>query len=172
MKNFYSKILLLAIVIIAFLSASQVNAQSATFTISSVGEFPGMPSVSSPSQFISTNTCLDVQTGVAVLEGERGTGVFAINCEIPSNINTLGVNIFPNPASSVVKVKFEHTPPLTENFNVTVIRADGVILMTTKESGYSIFQGISIDVSRFPSAGYILKIESAKYVDVAKFIKS
>jgi len=160
------------LLIFAVLSVNQLKAQPASFTISSVGEFPGMSSVCSPDQFISTSSCIDVETGIAVLEGERGMGIFAINCEIPTNTNTLGVNVYPNPASSVVKVKFEHTPPLTDNFNVTVIKEDGVVLMISKETGYSIFQGISIDVSRLPAAGYIIKIESSKYVDVAKFIKS
>ena len=122
--------------------------------------------------FTSSNTCIDVQTGVAVLEAERGTGIFAINCEMPSNINTLGINVYPNPSVSQAKIKFVHTPPLTEIFNVTVVRVDGVVLMQSVETGYNLFVGKSIDVSRLPAASYIIKLESAHYVDAVQFIKA
>ena len=139
--------------------------------MSSTGSFPDMPSVSAAVQFTSSNSCIDVQTGVAVLEGERGTGIFAINCEMPSNINTLG-NVYPNPSVSNAKIKFVHTPPLTEIFNVTVVRVDGVILMQSVETGYNLFVGKSIDVSRLPAATYIIKLESAHYIDAVQFIKA
>lgn len=152
--------------------SGQLSAQTAAFTMSSVGEFPETPSVSVAIQFSSSNSCIDVQTGVAVLEGERGIGLFAINCEMPSNINTLGINMYPNPSVSQSKIKFTHTPPLTETFNVSVVRVDGVVLMTSVETGYSLFVGKSIDVSRLAAGTYIVKLESAHYIDAAQFIKT
>jgi hypothetical protein len=172
-KNFYKLLQVITIITICFcFGTTQVNAQTVPFTMSSVGEFPGTPSVSAAIQFTSSNSCIDVQTGVAVLEGERGDGVFAINCEMPSNINTLGINVYPNPSISQAKIKFVHTPPLTETFNVSVVRVDGVVLMQSVETGYNLFVGKSIDVSRLPAASYIIKLESAHYVDAVQFIKA
>jgi Secretion system C-terminal sorting domain len=173
LRNIYKLLHVIALVSIYFcFGSSQLNAQTVPFTMSSVGEFPETPSVSAAIQFTSSNSCIDVQTGVAVLEGERGTGLFAINCELPSNINTLGINVYPNPSVSQAKIKFIHTPPLTETFNVSVVRIDGVILMTSIETGYSLFVGKSIDVSRFAAGTYIVKLESTHYVDAVQFIKT
>jgi len=171
-KNNYKLLHVLALIAIYLcLGTNGVKAQ-AVFTMSSVGELAGVSSVSSAVQFSSDAACIDVQTGVAVLEGDRGVGTFAVNCEMVSSINTLGVNLYPNPANSFAKIKFLKAPPLTENFNVTISRADGVILMTTKETGYSLFQGITLDVSRLTSGTYTVKIESAHYVDATQFIKA
>ena len=173
MKNFYKLLQVITIVTICFcFGTSKLNAQTEPFTMSSTGSFPDMPSVSAAVQFKSSNSCIDVQTGVAVLEGERGTGVFAINCEMPSNINTLGINVYPNPSVTVAKIKFVHTPPMTETFNVSVVRVDGVILMQSVETGYNLFVGKSIDVSRLAAGSYIVKLESTHYVDAVQFIKA
>lgn len=173
MKNFYKLLQVITIVTICFCFATnKLNAQTVPFTMSSVGEFPDMPSVSAAVQFTSSNSCIDVQTGVAVLEGERGTGIFAVNCEMPSNINTLGINVYPNPSVNNAKIKFVHTPPLTESFNVSVVRVDGVVLMQSVETGYNLFVGKSIDVSRLPAGTYVVKLESAHYVDAVQFIKA
>ena len=42
----------------------------------------------------------------------------------------------------------------------------------TSTSGYSLFQGINLDVSALGSGTYVLKIESENYVDALKFIKA
>jgi hypothetical protein len=171
-KNNYKLLHVLALVAIYLcLGTNGVKAQ-AVFTMSSVGEFSGVSSVSSAVQFSSEASCIDIQSGIAVLEGERGTGSFAVNCEMPSSINTLGVSLYPNPANSFAKIKFVKTPPLTENFNVTVSRTDGVVMMVSKETGYSLFQGITLDVSRLTSGMYTVKIESPHYVDATQFIKA
>ena len=143
MKNIYKILSVITILTLCF-GSSKLHAQTVPFTMSSVGEFPDMPSVSAAVQFNSSNSCIDVQTGVAVLEGERGTGVFAINCEMPSNINTLGINVYPNPSVTNTKIKFVHTPPLTETFNVSVVRVDGVILMQSVQIGYNPFQRFAL----------------------------
>jgi hypothetical protein len=72
----------------------------------------------------------------------------------------------------LTKVKFTNTPPLTESFNLSVWTTEGVLLSTRKESGYSLFQGINLDVSALGSGTYVLKIESENYVDALKFIKA
>lgn len=172
MKNNYKLLHVLALVTIYLCLGTNGAKAQAVFTMSSVGEFAGVSSVSSAVQFSSDAACIDVQTGVAVLEGDRGVGTFAVNCEMASSINTLGVNLFPNPANSFAKIKFLKAPPLTENFNVTVMRVDGVVMMSSKETGYSLFQGITLDVSRLTSGMYTVKIESTHYVDATQFIKA
>jgi hypothetical protein len=142
-----------------------------TFTMSSVGSFAGTSSVSNAVQFKSIAACIDVQTGVAVLSGVRNTGDFAVNCEVSLKINSLGIKMFPVPAQNFTKVKFVNTPPLSNEFNLTVWTSDGVQLMQRKETGYNLFQGITLDVSMLQAGTYVLKIESTQYVDAIKFIK-
>lgn len=172
MKNNIKLLHVLALATIYFCFGTNGVKAQAVFAMSSVGEFAGASGISSAVQFSSDASCIDVQTGVAVLEGDRGVGTFAVNCEMASSINTLGVNLFPNPANSFAKIKFLKTPPLTENFNVTVSRTDGMVMMVSKETGYSLFQGISLNVSRLTSGLYTVKIESAHYVDATQFIKA
>ena len=142
--------------------------------ISSNGGFKNMQSSGLPVQFKSTASCLSVQNGVAVLYGERGNGEFAFNCEVSLKFNTLGVKLFPNPVSSnnSTKVKFINTPPLTEIFNLSIWSTDGLFIMSKKETGYTIFQGINLDLGNIIAGSYVLKIESSNYVDAVKFIKS
>jgi len=152
---------------------SKLQAQSsANFMMSSVGSIPGTSNTGMAIQFNSINTCLNVQNGVAVFNGVRGSGQFAINCEVTLKINSLGIKLYPNPVNITTKVKFINTPPLTENFNLTVWTTEGVLQSTKKESGYNLFQGINLDVSALGSGSYVLKIESQNYFDALKFIKA
>jgi hypothetical protein len=109
---------------------------------------------------------------MAVLTGKRATGDFAINCEVSLKYNSLGVRMFPNPVQAQAKVKATNTPPLNETFNLTVWSSDGVLINSRKETGYNLFQGLTIDLSNLKSGTYILKIDAPKFVDVIKFIKA
>jgi hypothetical protein len=152
---------------------SKLQAQSsASFMMSSMGSIPGASNTGMAIQFNSIATCLNVQNGVAVLNGVRGSGQFAINCEVILKINSLGIKLYPNPVNTTTKVKLVNTPPLTETFNLSVWTTEGALLSTRKESGYNLFQGINLDVSALGSGSYVLKIESENYVDALKFIKA
>lgn len=140
--------------------------------VSSIGNFAGTTSSISAIQFKSISTCIDVQSGMAVLTGKRAAGDFAINCEVSLKYNSLGVRMFPNPVQAQAKVKATNTPPLNETFNLTVWSADGVLLSTRKETGYNLFQGLTIDLSTLKSGTYVLKIDAPKFADVVKFIKA
>lgn len=140
--------------------------------VSSIGNFPGTTSSIAAIQFKGISTCIDVQSGMAVLTGKRAAGDFAINCEVSLKYNSLGVRMFPNPVQAHAKVKATNTPPLNETFNLTVWSADGVLINTRKETGYSLFQGLTIDLSNLKSGTYVLKIDAPKFVDVVKFIKA
>jgi hypothetical protein len=115
---------------------------------------------------------LDVQSGIAVLNGIRSNGQFVTNCDVNVKFNTLGIKLFPNPVITSTKVKFINTPPFNENFNVTVWTMEGGIILSKKETGYSIFQGVIVDMGVLIAGSYILKIESANYADAIKFIKA
>lgn len=148
------------------------KAQMGLFVMSSVGSYPGTASNGLAIQFNSVATCIDVQTGVAVLNGARGNGQFAINCEVTMKFNSLGIKMFPNPVNNATKVKFKNTPPLNEVFNLTILTTEGMLIRTLKETGYNLFQGLNIDLSALVAGTYVLKIESSAYMDAVKFIKT
>ena len=155
-----------------FLTALFAQAQNGQFMMSSMGALPGTASSGLAIQFNSIAACIDVQTGVAVLNGARGNGQFAINCDVTMKFNSLGIKMFPNPVSNSAKIKLNNTPPLTENFNLTIWTTEGMLVRTQKETGYNLFQGLNIDLSTLIAGTYILKIESQDYMDAIKFIKT
>jgi hypothetical protein len=121
--------------------------------------------------FSSSTACLNVQNGTAVLTGDRGTGSFAVNCEVNTKFNTLGINLYPNPVRTNSKVKFKNTPPLNDQFSISIWNTEGFRITNGKASGYDLFQGIPLDLSMLPAGNFIIQIESQKYKDALKFIK-
>ena len=142
------------------------------FMMSSVGILSGSASNATAINFKSNANCIDVQTGIAVFKGVRSFGDFAVNCEVTQQFNSLGIKLFPNPVRTTTKVKFINTPPLSDNFNLTVWNTEGAMLYSRKETGYTLFQGVLIDLSNLASGTYVIKIESTQYVDAIKFIKA
>lgn len=140
--------------------------------VSSIGSIGGSVANVSAINFNSIATCIDIKSGITVLTGKRASGEFAINCEVSMQYNSLGVKMFPNPVQAQAKVKATQTPPLNETFNLTIINANGAVLNTRKETGYNLFQGLTIDLSSLPAGTYVLKIDSKKFVDIVKFIKA
>ncbi len=149
-----------------------VKAQTVLFVMSSVGAMAGTSSNGLAINFNSITACIDVQTGIAVLNGARGNGQFAINCEVTMKFNSLGIKMFPNPVNNATKVKFKNTPPLNDLFNLTIWTTEGLLVKTQKETGYNLFQGLNMDLSGLIAGTYVLKIESVGYMDAIKFIKT
>jgi hypothetical protein len=172
LKHFLQIIAITNLIVLGMRPTNLQAQSSANFMMSTMGSIPGASNTGMAIQFNSIATCLNIQNGVAVLNGVRGNGQFAINCEVSLKINSLGIKLYPNPVSIITRVKFVNTPPLTENFNLSVWTTDGALLFTRKESGYNLFQGINLDVSALGSGTYVLKIESENYVDALKFIKA
>ena len=144
----------------------------AQIVMSSIGMMGNASSTINALNFKSSTTCIDVQSGVAVLNGKRGNGQFAMNCEVTMKINSLGVRLFPNPVNHITKIKLNNTPPLTETFSLSIWTTEGALIRSQKETGYNLFQGLNIDLSGLTNGAYILKIESQKYMDAIKFIKA
>lgn len=162
----------LGIIVIAVCGGLKLSAQSPVFMMSSIGSMAGTSSSVSALNFKSNAACLDVQNGIAVLNGKRNTGTFAMSCEVTLKINTLGVKLFPNPVNSVTKVKITNVPPLNETFNLSIWTTEGAMISTSKETGYNLFQGMTMDLSRLVAGSYVLKIESSNFIDAIKFIKA
>ena len=162
------------IIIIALAFPQMLKAQnlSGAFIMSSVGTLQNMSNNSMAVYFTSIANCLNVQNGTVVLTGNRGTGSFAINCDVDTKFNTLGIRLYPNPVTTNTKVKFINTPPLTEQFSITVWSAEGYKVSTTKATGYEIFQGKQMNFSSIGTGSFIIQIESEKYRDALKFIKA
>ena len=144
----------------------------AQIIMSSIGMMGNASSTINALNFKSSTTCIDVQSGVAVLNGQRGNGQFTMNCEVTMNINSLGVRLFPNPVNHITKIKLNNTPPLTETFSLSIWTTEGALIRSQKETGYNLFQGLNIDLSGLTNGAYILKIESQNYMDAIKFIKA
>lgn len=149
-----------------------LKAQTGLFVMSSVGAMAGTSSNGLAINFNSIAACIDVQTGIAVLNGARGNGQFAINCEVTMKFNSLGIKMLPNPVNNATKVKFKNTPPLNDLFNLTIWTTEGLLVKSQKETGYNLFQGLNMDLSALIAGTYVLKIESAGYMDAIKFIKT
>ena len=158
-------ILLLFIVLKCSMAEAQI-------VMSSIGMMGNASSTINALNFKSSTTCIDVQSGVAVLNGQRGNGQFTMNCEVTMKINSLGVRLFPNPVNHITKIKLNNTPPLTETFSLSIWTTEGALIRSQKETGYNLFQGLNIDLSGLTNGAYILKIESQKYMDAIKFIKA
>jgi hypothetical protein len=159
---------LLAISTPVILHAQENNG---AFIMSSVGAFNNFSNNSMALTFTSSSNCLNVQNGAAVLTGERGNGLFATNCEAITKINSLGIKLFPNPVSDFTKVKFTNTPPLNDNFIITILGLDGAKVANLNATGYELFQGKQINLSSLSSGTFFIQIESLKYIDALKFIK-
>jgi hypothetical protein len=175
MNNWFKNTLVIAIITIigsAFPLNIQAQQLTGAFIMSSVGGLQNMSNNSMAVTFISNAACLNVQNGTAVLTGDRGTGNFAINCEVKSKYNTLGIKLYPNPVVSITKIKFINTPPLNVQFNISIWGADGFRITSGKATGYELFQGMPLDFSMLQAGSYIIQIESEKYTDALKFIKA
>ena len=175
MNNWFKNSLLIAIITIigaAFPQSIQAQQLTGVFIMSSVGGLNNMSNNSMAVTFSSNATCLNVQNGAAVLSGDRGNGNFSINCEVKTNYNTLGIKLYPNPVVSTTKIKFIKTPPLNDQFNISIWGLDGFKITSSKATGYELFQGMPLDFSMLQAGSYIVQIESDKYTDALKFIKA
>ena len=159
---------------LVFSSSLLLNAQenSGAFVMTSIGLIKNFSNNSMPVIFSSNSTCINVQNGAAVLTGERGNGLFVVNCEVIANINSLGIKLFPNPVSDFPTVKFIKTPPLNDEFLVTILGIDGIKITNLRATGYELFQGKRINLSNLGTGTFFIQIESPKYIDALKFIKA
>jgi Secretion system C-terminal sorting domain len=175
MKQFIKYIILpvnILLFVVAFPQKLKAQQMTGTFIMSSVGGIQNASNNSMAIAFNSSATCLNVQNGTAVLTGDRGTGNFAINCEVNTVFNSLGIKLYPNPVGANTKVKFMNAPPLNDQFNITIWNSEGQQVGAAKATGFEIFQGKQIDFGSLSVGSYVIQIESEKYIDALKFIKA
>ena len=158
--------------LVAFPQSIEAQQMTGTFIMSSVAGIENASNNSMAVTFNSSATCLNVQNGTAVLTGDRGTGNFAINCEVNAIFNSLGIKLYPNPVGANTKVKFIKAPPLNDQFSITIWNAEGLQVGNVKATGFEIFQGKQIDFGSLSIGSYVIQIESEKFIEALKFIKA
>lgn len=154
------------------ISLIQISTSAQVFMMSSVGGLSGTNNNISSINFRSTSMCIDVQSGLAIYNSTNSNGLFLVNCFVSKKINSIGVMMYPNPVVNSCVLKISNTSTLDEKFSVTIMNVSGQIFSSRLETGYSLLQGVKMDVSDLSSSVYFLKIESPKYVETFKFFKA
>ena len=172
MNHWVKHIVCLSILGLAFPRLLKAQNTGGAFIMSSVGTLQNMSNNSMAVSFNSSATCLNIQNGTAVIIGERGTGNFAINCEVNTKFNTLGIKLYPNPVTTSTRIKFINTPPLNDQFAISIWNTEGFKITSGKATGYELFQGMQLDLSMLAAGNFVIQIESEKYKDALKFIKA
>ena len=161
----------LYIIIILLFSAATKDANTQSFTMSSIGSYEGTTALSNTISFKGIAECLDVQTGLAVLRGFRNEASFNMNCKVNLVFNQLSIKMFPIPTQKNAIVKLENLIPNSEEYNLSVWTLDGTKLLQRKEFGFDLAQGIALDLTVLPIGTYVLRVESSKHAEAIKFIK-
>ncbi len=157
---------------LSFPQGLHAQVQNTLFIMSSVAGLQNMSNNSMAISFSSTSNCIHLQNGAAVLTGERGTGNFSADCEVNTQFNTLGINLFPNPVSFMTKLKIKYTIPANEQFSISIWNAEGVNVISINATGYEISHGKLMNFGTLTSGSYVLQLNSPKYQDAIKFIKA
>ena len=172
MNQWFKHIVCLSVLGLAFPRLLKAQNTGGVFIMSSVGALQNMSNNSMAVSFNGSATCLNIQNGTAVIIGDRGTGNFAINCEVNAKFNTLGIKLYPNPVNTSTRIKFINTPQLNDQFSISVWNTEGFKITGGKATGYELFQGMQLDLSMLPAGNFVIQIESEKYKDALKFIKA
>lgn len=170
--KYWILIVIIPIIVLAFPQNMHAQQLNGVFIMSSVGGLNNMSSNSMAIAFNSSTTCFNVQNGAAVLSAPRGAGIFSVNCEVSTKLNTLGIKLYPNPVIATTKIKFINPPPLNALFNISIWGTDGFKITSGKATGYEIYQGMPLDFSLLQAGTYIIQIESEHHTDALKFIKA
>ncbi|MEY4278951.1 MAG: Secretion system C-terminal sorting domain [Bacteroidota bacterium] len=152
-----------------FLQNNSLSAQQ--FTMSSVSNVSGNMFNSEAIYFKGTTTCLKLESGITAMNVEKSFGEFILNCEINEKFSSLGLILYPIPATTSTNLKFINMPPMNELYNLSIWNTEGVLISSRKETGQNIFHGIKIDISNLSAGSYVIKIASKQNVDAIKFLK-
>jgi len=175
-NNIFNLILKGALVILFNLLffSQNLNAQkfSNILIMSSIGELDNVSSNSMPIIFNSNVNCLNVQNGAFLLLEDKGNDFISMDCEVNKKFNTLGIKLYPNPVIGTTNLKLVNPPPYNDIFNISIWGVDGFKITSGKAKGYELFQGMHLDFSMLHMGTYIIQLESEKFNDAIKFIKS
>jgi hypothetical protein len=156
-------------VLLSFLDYNNLVAQQ--FTMSSVSYVSGNLFNSEAIYFKGNTTCLKLESGITAMNVEKSFGEFILNCEINERFNSLGLKLYPVPATTSTNLKFINMPPMNELYNLSIWNTEGVLISSIKETGQNIFHGIKIDISNLSAGSYVIKVASKQNVEAIKFLK-
>jgi hypothetical protein len=162
----------LIIYLLAFPQIFQAQKLNPVFIMSSVGEIENLSNNSMPVTLGNSTACLSVQNGAALLNLQKDQDKFSIHCEVPKKFNTLGIKLYPNPVITNTNLKLLNVPPLNESFKISIWGVDGSKITSGKATGQDLYQGLPLDFSILQDGTYFIQIESGKYSDALKFIKT
>ena len=147
------------------------KAQSAFFTMSSVGMMGNSISNSESIQFNSSKNCLFIENGLALTRQIQANKAFVLGCPIDIQYNTLGIKFYPNPVHENAQLILLQKPPLSLLFTLSIWTPEGQMITNSKIAARELQIGVQLHLSSLQPGTYILKLQAASYVDAIKFIK-
>ncbi|MFM8758474.1 MAG: T9SS type A sorting domain-containing protein [Methylophilaceae bacterium] len=142
------------------------------FTVSATGRLSSGWSTSSlPVQFNKSNDCIQLNSGMAVYAGVRGSQPFVMTCRSANNEPVIQLTLFPNPASSISKLISSALLSHEQSLNIAVIDVQGRVLFQISRTPDQLLSGISVDVQRLPAGSYYLRVDGRAFHQVIPFIK-
>ena len=108
MQICFKNIFFIVLLGMSFPKILDAQQQGGAFIMSSVGSLTNMSNNSMSVTFNSSAACLNIQNGTAVIIGDRGVGSFAINCDVTTHFNTLGIKMYPNPVKNELYINILH----------------------------------------------------------------
>jgi hypothetical protein len=150
-----------------------ISAQERLFySVSATGRLSSGYSTSSlPVQFNKSNDCLQINSGMAVYTGTRGSQAFVMACRSSTNEPVIQLTLFPNPATTISKLISSALLRNEQSLTIAVIDVQGRVLFQLNRSPDQLLTGVSIDVQRLSAGSYFLKINGRSFYQVIPFIK-
>lgn len=162
---------IIKISLFVFLIQCSIVSMGQNFLMSSIGPIPGTSSNMTALNFKSNSNCMDVQSGLAVLNNTTRLGNFDVNCILSTQFNTLGLKLFPNPVQSNARLRLSSNPSTYQNFKISIWNTDGHMISQSYESSAQLYQGLLMNLNNLVAGSYLLKAESSVYIEAIKFIK-
>lgn len=124
--------------------------------------------------FLSFSQILEAQkmNDIFMMSSVGGEENMSKNCEVNINFNKLGIKLYPNPDFTKTNLILVNPPPINEIFKISIWGVDGFKITSGKATGQDLFQGLPLDFSMLLDGTYFIQIESGKYTDAIKFIKT
>lgn len=150
-----------------------VSAQERLFySVSTTGRLStGWSTSSLPVQFNKSNDCLQLNSGMVVYAGTRGTQSFVMTCRAVNNDSAIALAFFPNPTSSYSRLLSSSLLRNEQQLNISVIDVKGRVVIQQFRTAIDLFTGIIIDVQTLIPGSYFLHVKGRFYNEVIPFIK-
>lgn len=142
------------------------------YSVSTTGRLStGWSTSSLPVQFNKSNDCLQLNSGMVVYAGTRGTQSFVMTCRAVNNDSAIELAFFPNPTSSYSRLLSSSLLRNEQQLNISVIDVKGRVVIQQFRTAIDLFTGIIIDVQTLIPGSYFLHVKGRFYNEVIPFIK-